>query len=429
MSLNYLVLYLLRSFRAAAFVGLMVLCTSLFSVAARADSRFLGGDDIALAAPLQGDATILARNIRIDAPVEGSIDAIGLSVRLNAPVSGDVRLGGQDVRINSLVDGALDVYGMRIVLGTAARVEEQVALSGKDIVIQGRIDESLIAEGQNILLNGLIDGDATIKAARLEIGPDAELNGQIIYQGAAAPIIDPGARITNDINWNGNRNGDSGERWWFSWRDWLNGVPAWREGERYVAFYTTTRQIGLGGLIALILLSGTVTLLLPTASAEILRLRQAGLLRPFAVGLLLIIFFPIAALVIMGTIFGIAISLILMFVYLALLLAGLVAVVMFLGGWLVERLGERRGRLIWRLGEVSAGAVALWLIAQVPFIAVPCLFLLLALGVGLATLAVNRGLTEGRLVSASTDQEAPKPASSRTDITPEEGDNDPPLTR
>ncbi|HBA42501.1 MAG TPA: hypothetical protein DCZ07_05960, partial [Alphaproteobacteria bacterium] len=164
--------------------------------------------------------------------------------------------------------------------------------------------------------------------------------------------------------------------------------------ERYFAFYADAQQIGRGGLIALLLLSAVITLLFPGASAEIQQLRHAGPLRAFLVGLLLIVFFPIAAFLIMGTIFGIVISLFLMLVYFALLLAGIVATVIFLGGWLLERVGERREQFMWRLGEVGAGAVALWLIAHIPLIAMPSLFLLLALGVGLATLAVNRRLTE-----------------------------------
>ena len=426
MSLNCLALYLRRSFRAAPFLGMMLLCASLLPVSAWADSRFFGGDDIALAAPLQGDAVILARDIRISAPVDGSIDAIGQSVRLNAPVSGDVRLGGQDLRVNGLIEGALDAYGMRIVLGAASRIEEQVTLSGNDIVIQGRLDENLTVEGQHILLNGRIDGDATIKAARLEIGPDARLRGQIIYQGIAAPIIDPDARISGDLAWGGDRE----DRWWPSLRDWLNGMPAWREGERYFAFYADAQQIGRGGLIALLLLSAVITLLFPSVSAEIQQLRHAGPLRAFLVGLLLIVFFPIAAFLIMGTIFGIVISLFLMLVYFALLLAGIVATVIFLGGMLLERVGERREQFMWRLGEVGAGAVALWLIAHIPLIAMPSLFLLLALGVGLATLAVNRRLTEARLGVGRPKYEAGKPpANSSTEITPDKGDSDPPVAR
>jgi hypothetical protein len=59
----------------------------------------------------------------------------------------------------------------------------------------------------------------------------------------------------------------------------------------------------------------------------------------------------------------------------------------------------------------------------------PSLFLLLALGVGFATLAVNRRLTEARLGVGRPKHDAGKPANSSTEITPDKGDNDPPVAR
>ena len=374
------------------FPGLVCLWAALSPIAAQADSRFLGGKDVTIAAPLSGDAVILGRDIRINGAVEGSIDAIGLSVRLTGPVSGDVRLGGQDLRINSPIAGALDAYGLRIALGSAARIEGQVTLSGDDIVISGRIDEDLVVDGQQVLLNGRINGDATIKAKQLEIGPDARLTGWIKYQGAVPPIIDPEADISGDISW----SGESESQWRAYLPDWMAELLAWRKGYLSYTYYADTDQIGRGGWVALILIGAVITLLFPSASAEISQLRNGGLLQAFAVGLLLIVFFPIAAFLIMGTVFGIAVSLFLMMVYLALLLAGIAGVAMFLGGWLLEPVAERRGNAMWRLGEVTVGVVALWLIAQLPFVATPSLLLLMVLGTGLATLAINRRVNETR---------------------------------
>ena len=352
--------------------------------------------------------------------MEGSIDAIGLSIRLYGPVSGDVRLGGQDLRINSPIAGALDAYGMRIALGTAARIEGPVTLSGDDIVISGRIDQNLFVDGQQVLLNGRIDGDATIKAEQLEVGPDAQLTGRINYLGVVPPIVDPDADISGDITW----NGESESQWRAYLPDWMAELLAWREGYLSYTYYADADQIGRGGLIALILIGALITLLFPSASVEISHLRNGGLLPAFAVGLLLIVFFPIAAFLIMGTVFGIAVSLFLMMLYLALLLAGVVGIAMFLGGWLLERVGERGGNVIWRLGEVTTGVVALWLIAQLPLVAKPALLLLMVLGTGLATLAINRRVNETR-------RPAPAKGNSprRADIVPDDTGDGPPVVR
>ncbi len=400
--------------------GLACLGAVLSPISVQADNRFFGGSDVTIAAPLSGDAVILGRDIRISAAVEGSIDAIGLAVRLTGPVSGDVRLGGQDLRVNSPLAGALDAYGMRIALGAAARIEGQVTLSGDDIVISGRIDDNLVVDGQQVLLNGRIDGDATIKAKRLEVGPDARLNGRIDYQGAAPPVIDPEADISGDIAW----SGDSKSRWRAYLPDWMAKLLALRQGDLSYTYYADTDRIGRGGLIALILIGAVITLLFPSASAEISYLRNGRLLQAFAVGLLLIVFFPIAAVLIMGTIFGIAVSLFLMMVYLALLLAGIVGVAMLLGGWLLERVGERRGNAMWRLGEVTTGVVALWLIAQVPLVAMPSLFLLMVLGTGLATLAINRRVNETRRPAPATGSPSP-----RADIVSDDKGDGPPVAR
>ena len=142
-------------------------------------SVFVSGFSPSIDASVAKDAHIAGGHVSIDAPIAGDVYAAGFWVSIDGPVSGDVSASGYSVS-----------------LGKAADVGGNTRVASRSLDIDGNLSGSLLAVAQNVTINGEISGDVLVAIDHLTFGPDAKINGSLVYLGPRdadipASVIDP----------------------------------------------------------------------------------------------------------------------------------------------------------------------------------------------------------------------------------------------
>ncbi|KNG91868.1 hypothetical protein ATO11_20330 [Pseudaestuariivita atlantica] len=112
---------------------------------------------------------------------QGDLHVSGFDVKMSADVVEDAYAAGATVTISGSVDKDLSVAGFTVRLEPSARVGENARLMAATLNIEAPIAGSLAATGRDVYLNAAVTGDARIFAKSLRFGPDARVDGQLIY--------------------------------------------------------------------------------------------------------------------------------------------------------------------------------------------------------------------------------------------------------
>jgi hypothetical protein len=217
--------------------------------------------------------------------------------------------------------------------------------------------ESLKAAGASVAIAGEVRGNVELAGERLEIGPGAVIEGDLVWRSANEPQISETAQIAGRI---------------------VRKPPpeeAWRKGLSWVG--------GLVMLLTLMLSVVVVYFVFPRFATDAARSAREEWWKALGLGLVILAAVPVAVVILFFTVIGWLLGIILTLAYLALLIVG-----GLLGLYSASELGLR---LIGRHEPIGAGmriggivtvVVALALLTQVPIIG-PLLALLIFLaGVG-----------------------------------------------
>jgi len=302
----------------------------------------------AAAADTPGERTLkIGGDIDITQAVDGPLALIGGNVAVGAPVAGKVRL-----------------VGGKVTIASNAVIAGDVQAAGGDVKIDGTIDGSLHAAGGNVRINGPVSGDASIAAGKLELGPDARIQGKLLFRGENLRR-DPAAQVVGGVEQRLGR-----------WRE-----PAAAERFTHGWFWTA----------GLMVLAALIAAALPGPSN-----RMAGELRDhpwvtLLLGFVALITIPAAAVLMMITIIGIPIGVMAMLGYLLLLLVGYVWLAAVVGGLLLDRVKPEVAALAgWRAGMAVLAMLVIALLVRVPLIGGMAHLVALVLGVGMIAAAVFR---------------------------------------
>jgi cytoskeletal protein CcmA (bactofilin family) len=287
---------------------------------------FLG---LVLAAPAAADDTLVfgrstyvGGDIRIAEPVEGSVRAAGGDIELAAPVGGDAYMAGGKVTVTGAVHGKL-----RVAAG-------------------------------DVFLDGPVGRDASVAAGRLELGPNARIEGRLRFRGGEL-VRDPAAQVKGGID-------ERGEHRTQNFRPFGHSGVAW---------------IWTAGLM---LLAALIAGALPGPTRRMAEELRAHPWTAPLLGFIALTCIPVAAVLVMITIIGIPLGLLALLGYFALLLVGYVWLSVVVGGLLLDRFkAEVAGQTAWRVGAAVAAMLVLALVARVPFVGGLVAFVALLVGVGM----------------------------------------------
>jgi len=320
------------------------------------DARY--GDTITVASGevIDSDLYVAGGTIIIDGTINGDLIAAGKTIRVNGPVNGNIIAAGGTVHINGEVTHAVRIIGGTLnISGTIGR---DLLVAGEEVSLSStaEIGNDLLLGAGTALIDGLIKGDINSGVENLTILSTASIQGKLTYISENEANIQSGAQIRGTIT---HQLPDVKERLAVG----THRLP--NVGERLVTGIGLWGKV-IGFLMTLVL--GIIIVLL--APKRVKAVTESIRTRPWASlgwGAIILIFTPIAALIVCITIIGLPLGLIVLAlytiaIYLTQLFAGLLVGQLIIGTF---RGVETRAALI---GALALGLAILSLLRLIPYL-------------------------------------------------------------
>jgi hypothetical protein len=335
---------------------------------------FSAGGVLNLTEFVEGDALLAGGQVSIATEVRGDLVAAGGEVSIGGNVGDDVYAAGGTVNLDAIVSGNARLAGGDVTVGPATVIAGAASLNGGRVDFEGNTHEYLQVSAASVRLNGSVHGDAEIRSGDLDIGPETEVMGRLIYYGPKQPVLPEGAVIGRGIEFH------------------ESGTTRYFDSANYEA-HDAARSVGsvfwfLGVFLAAALFTGVF----PNFSQRAARQVGEAPLRSLGLGFAVLVCAPVLAVLLLITVIGIPLSLMLITAYLLLLLLGWLVTATFIGQ---KILGGLRGRgpstRAWRLLALLLALAVLWLLGRIPYVGDWIRFLALLIGMGALVAAAWNG--------------------------------------
>jgi len=299
---------------------------------------YVAGGTIIIDGTINGDLIAAGKIIRVNGPVNGSIIAIGGTVNINGEVTHAVRVIGETLNISGTIGRDLLVAGDKVSMASTAEI-------GSDL---------LLGAG-TALIDGLIKGNINSGVESLTIASTASIQGKLTYISENEANIQSGAQIMGPIT---HKLPDVKERLAVG----THKLPYVKERLTPAGLWGKV----IGFLMTLVL--GIIIILL--APRRVKAVTESIRTRPWASlgwGAIILIFTPIAALIVCITIIGLPLGLITLVlysiaIYLTQLFAGLLIGQLIIGA---SRGVETKAAIV---GALALGLAILSLLKLIPYL-------------------------------------------------------------
>jgi len=317
------------------------------------------GDDVVGGGPpgmldsVPGDLIYTGRDAELRGSVGGDYIAAAGDQKIGGHVHGSIRAAGGEVHVTGVVDRNATVAGGNVYLDSAGAIAGNAYFAGGNVEIRGAVRGALLASGGNVTVNGVVGRDVQVYAGELNIGPHAQIAGNLRYKVPPRKVrIDPGAHISGTVTALPVES-----EWGFGRWIWMLGFLL--VGAVFVAFFPR----------------------FSAEAAEILPRRPA---MAALVGLGWVCLAPIAMVLLVFTVIGLPLGILAAVVYVVLLFLGDIPVGIWLGRRLLGiREGARRYNVV---VNYAVGGLVLLVVMLVPVIGKLVLMVSTILGLGLMLL-------------------------------------------
>ena len=341
---------------------------TLASGEVREGDLYAAGEAVRVHGRLAGDLVAGAQRILVDGQVEGDVFAAARTVDLRGAIGDSTRVVGERVIVDATIDGDLIAGANRVQILESTVIRGSVAAAASSLEIDGTVEEDLRAAAGELVLRGTVRGDANVIADRLDLAPDARIEGDLDYRTRIPLSPEAAARVAGTVRYEEPIDEDEED----------DGSAAW-------SFVFWTWQAGaalLAGLLAVALFRPLMQQLASTIAGE----TTLGALLGF--GAFLIV--PVGAAVVMMTLVGLPIGIIAVLLFSVALYVAKLPIAVWAGDQLLARAGRPDAS---PYAAMAVGILALYLLFEVPWLG--GLFWLAAtwLGLGAMVLSGRRYLT------------------------------------
>ena len=333
----------------------------------REGDLYAAGEAVRIHGRVAGDLGAAGQRVLVDGRVDGDLFAAARTVDLRGPIGDSTRVAAEQITVDTTIDGDLIAGANRVRILEDAVIRGGVAAAASSLEIDGTVEENLRAAAGELVLRGTVRGDANVIADRLDLAPDARIEGDLDYRTRIPLSPEAAARVAGAVRY--EEPIEDGED---------DGSAAW-------SFLFWTWQAGaalFAGMLAVALFRPLVRRLASAIAGE----TTLGALLGF--GAFLIV--PVGAAVVMMTLVGLPIGIIAVLLFTVALYVAKLPVAAWAGGQLLARAGRPDAS---PYAAMAVGVLALYLLFEIPWLG--GLFWLAAtwLGLGAMVLSGRRYLT------------------------------------
>jgi hypothetical protein len=314
-----------------------------------------------------GDLAAAGSDVTIDGPVNGYVMSAGRRLTLVGQIGNDLWAAGETVNVESPIVNNAMVAGRTVHLRSNARVGHDAHLAGNTVTAEGRIERNLtIGAGGIARIGANVGGVVTARATRVQVLPDAVIQGDLFVRAARPPEISPQARVMGQIHYERTLDTES----WLLWPQ---------------------RWIITG--VALLILGLVAVWFSPGWAAHVAATMRTRAGASILSGLAAIVLIPIAIALLAVTVIGFPLAVVLTAIYILALAMSSVLVSYRTGEWLLHRLWRSR----WAFMILGVAIVSLGM--SLPSIGWAVALLVLITGVG-ALMLERTGRRPGTMTAA-----------------------------
>lgn len=321
---------------------------------------YLFKDAVVIRGKQDGDLIVFGRELEVakGGTVTGDINAFTQSVDLNGKMGDSVRAMAQSVHLSGVIDGDLVAVGESIVVEKGSRITGDLDAKGARVQMEGTVDGDFTATGGEVHLLGKVGGSAELKGDVIEVDPRAKVDGGLTYTSRNQIDEDLKHVVEGPVVYTPGRSQPKVSS---------HGFIKW-------FFFTSTA-----------LLAGLVSLAMFRRSApEVVAAVRSDGLRSAGVGFISAIVIPVAlaiACILIITIPAVVLGYI---AYFMLLYLAQVPVGVFVGEWLLQRLGKTAGPF----AAVALGIPVMYVVFAIPVLGKLALFMVVFTGFGAIVMTI-----------------------------------------
>lgn len=330
---------------------------------------FATGDRIIIRGTVNGDAYIAGRSVEVDGTINGDLLVAGGHVVVQGTVSDDVRAAGGTVRIDGRVGKNVSVAGGDVELGSPGLVEGNLLVAAGDISLSGTVVKNVKLAAGGISMTGTV-------------GQDAEL-------AAGNVVVVNGARIGNNLHVKVPEKEDAqvaegtvGGKLTIQVRE----VEAEQPRQEIFGMGLVKFGFKVYWILCLVAAGLALAFMFPDQFYAVGRFIWAQPVHSLLWGVAGLLAIPVAALVLLLTVFGVPLGLFVLAVYLWMLFLTQLSLGVVLGNLLFPA-ADKGG---WTLfGAFAAGLVLVQALTFIPVVGTLVILLGLILGMGAFVLVLK----------------------------------------
>jgi hypothetical protein len=148
---------------------------------------------------IEGSVGAAGAEVTVNADVGNDLRALGARVAVRGAATGDVMAAGALVDVDATAGGDMKAAGANVRLGPLTDIAGTLKVLGANVVFDGHVAGDANLAGAVVTLNGRADGDVSVHAERLVVGPRAVVAGTLLVRSLSEPEVDPAARIAGEV--------------------------------------------------------------------------------------------------------------------------------------------------------------------------------------------------------------------------------------
>lgn len=329
---------------------------------------FAFGKSIEISGTVTGDVYVMGTQVFIDGIVEGSVLVAAGTAEISGEVKQNVRSMGGQIRISGNVG-----HNVTILAGNAD-ITQSASIGGDIVSIAGNTDISGVVGfdatliSSNLRIAGTVKHDVKAYSEQVHITSKGVIEGDLNYRSGSTAWIDENAKIKGEVKYHPTL-----------FRDLLKGT--WLQsiliGSRFAAIFMNFIFTFVMGLIFL--------KLFPKSLHEAVLALKHHHWKALIYGIVLLILFPLAALLLLMTILGAPFALTVFALNVVTFYTVKAIPVLWVSNWLLPKIGLKA----WQGSTYTLGLFVYFLLTLIPYFGPALAFVALLFGLG--SLVVSQG--------------------------------------
>ncbi|MGH2531220.1 MAG: hypothetical protein ACRDJW_02830 [Thermomicrobiales bacterium] len=330
------------------------------------DDLFIFGAEVDVRGNVAGDVVATAADFSLTGEIEGSLSLATGTATIGGSVGRSVRIAGGEVTVTGEIGGDVVLLGGELTIESGASVAGDVVVTGGDTTILGPVRGEVRGSAGELRINAEISDDVRVTAEQVRLQSRARIGGDLDYRSRNDAIIDERADVAGEI-----------ERREPSLLPWDN-ANIWVLSAVF-------------RLLCALIAGAVIVMVMPRSAAAVADALRATPLRTVVLGAILVVFSPVALVLVMITFIGLPIALIGVAFYLSALYLSQVFVGLAMGRIVLPRSWGDHGRgynlLAMTIGVIALGGLRL---IPVPYLGWVIGAVTAILGLGALVLGLSR---------------------------------------